>query len=139
MMKRQLVLKGVCTLEEWAEFKQDVQYKFETDNNFTELKEAELVTNRINTLMLVDPFVGKYFSHKWVQQNILYMDEEDIAVEKKQIAKEAKELEKEAGSLADGAPPGPPPPQMGPDGKVKEQKPTNQPGQLNKRVADQLV
>lgn len=139
LLKRQLVLKGVCTLDEWAEMKQDVQYKFQTDNNFTELKEAELLTNRINTLLLVDPFVGKYFSHLWVQKNILYMDEEEIRVEKKQIEKEAKEVEAESGPLAMGTPPGPPPPQKGPDGKVIEQKPTNQPGQLNKRVADQLV
>lgn len=139
LLKRQLVLKGVCTLDEWAEMKQDVQYKFETDNNFTELKEAELLTNRINTLMLVDPFVGKYFSHLWVQKNILYMDEEEIDIEKKQIEKEGKELEDEAGPLAMGAPPGPPLPQKGPDGKVIEQKPTNKPGQLNKRVSDQLV
>jgi hypothetical protein len=89
--------------------------------------------------MLVDPFVGKYFSHKWVQQNILYMDEEEINVEKKQMDKEAKQMEKEAGPMADGAPPGPPLPQKGPDGKVIEQKPTDKPGQLNKRVSDQLV
>jgi hypothetical protein len=139
LLKRQLVLKGVCTLDEWAEMKQDVQYRFETDNNFTELKEAEMITNRINTLMLVDPFVGKYYSHLWVQKNILCMDEEEIAVEKKQINKEAKDMEKESGALMGGPPPGEPPPQMGADGKVKEQKPVGDPKSLNKRVADQLV
>jgi len=139
LLKRQLTLKGVCTLDEWAEFKQDVHYKFQTDNNFTELKEAELITNRVNTLTLVDPFVGRYFSHLWVQQNILQMDDEDIRTEKKQMEKEAKEVEAQAGPMADSAPPGPPLPTIGPDGKAQEQKPTGNITQLNKRVSDQLV
>jgi Bacteriophage T4-like portal protein (Gp20) len=139
LLKRQLTLKGVCTLDEWNEFKQDVHYKFVKDNNFTELKEAELLTNRLNTLMIVTPFVGQYFSHRWVQENILLMDEAEIAKMQKEIDKEQKDMEKDAAAMAPMAPPGPPEPQVGPDGKAKEQKPTNQPGQLNKRVSDQLV
>jgi hypothetical protein len=138
LLQRQLTLKGICTLDEWAEMRQDVTYRFVKDNNFTELKEAELITNRMNTLTLVEPFIGRFYSERWVKENILMMDEAEIAKEEKQMKKEAKDIEKEAGPLAgSAAPPGPPPP----PGPVKpgEQQPTDQAGELNKRVMNQLV
>jgi hypothetical protein len=143
LLARQLTLKGVCTLDEWAQFKQVVHYKFVKDNNFTELKEAELLTNRINTLVLMEPFVGQYFSKKWVQINVLQLDEHEIDEMEKQMNKEAAKLEKEAGDLAGGAPPGPPGPgKTGDNGAptgAAEPQPTSNPAELNKRVANQLV
>jgi hypothetical protein len=143
LLQRQLTLKGVCTLEEWAEFKQTIHYKFIKDNNFTELKEAELLQNRVNILTLVQPFIGQYFSKKWVQLNILLLDEHEIDEMEKQMDKEADQLEKESADMAGGAPPGPPPPpgpQSAQGGQgAAEPQPTNNPGELNKRVANQLV
>ena len=78
LLRVQLVLKRVCTEEEWKEFKEDVWYDFKKDNNFDELKEAELVNLRLDTLQKVDPFVGKYFSSVWVRKNILQQTDEDI-------------------------------------------------------------
>ena len=73
-----MVLKKVCTEEEWKEFKEDIFYDFKKDNNFDELKEAELLNVRLDTLAKVDPFVGKYYSVEWVRKNILQQSDEDM-------------------------------------------------------------
>jgi len=85
-MKRQLVLKGVCTKEEWDRFKEDIYYDFKKDNNFTELRESELMRERIQTLTMMEPFVGKYYSQTWIKKNVLRMSDEDIV----QLEKEMK-------------------------------------------------
>jgi hypothetical protein len=78
-LKIQLVLKGVCTKEEWEEFKEDIYYDFKKDNNFTELREAELFRERIQTLTMMDPYVGKYYSQTWIKKNVLRLSDEEIA------------------------------------------------------------
>ena len=78
LLRVQLVLKKVCTEEEWKEFKEDIFYDFKKDNNFDELKDAELMTNRFTLLAAVDPFVGKYVSVEWVRKNILQQSDEDM-------------------------------------------------------------
>ena len=78
LLRVQLVLKKVCTEEEWREFKEDIWYDYKKDNNFDELKEAELLTNRLQVLAAADPYVGKYFSQLWVRKNILQQTDEDI-------------------------------------------------------------
>jgi hypothetical protein len=88
ILRVQLVLKKICTEEEWKEFKEDVWYDFKKDNNFDELKEAELLTNRILLLQYVDPFVGRYYSKEWVRKNILQQSDEDIEEIDEQIANE---------------------------------------------------
>ena len=88
LLRVQLIVKGICTEEEWNEFKEEIWYDFKKDNNFTELKEAELLQNRIQTLQLVDPYVGRYYSMEWVRKNVLMMDDEDIEEMKKQIEEE---------------------------------------------------
>lgn len=84
----QLALKGICTKEEWSDFKDKIYYNFQKDNNFTELKEAELMNQRIQILTAIDPFVGRYFSQDWVKKNILQMSDEDIKLMQKQIDSE---------------------------------------------------
>ena len=78
LLRVQLVLKRVCTEEEWKEFKEDVWYDYKKDNNFDEIKEAELLNLRLDTLQKVDPFVGKYYSIMWVRKNILQQSDDDI-------------------------------------------------------------
>lgn len=84
-LRVQLVLKGVCTEEEWTQFKEDIFFDFTVDNNFVELKESELYTERLNLLAVVDPYVNKYFSTEWVQKNILRLNDEEISEMDKQI------------------------------------------------------
>lgn len=88
ILRVQLVLKKVCTEEEWKEFKEDIYYDFKKDNNFDELKESELLMNRIATLQAVDPYVGRYYSMEWVRKNILMMDDEEIEEIAQQIEDE---------------------------------------------------
>lgn len=78
LLRVQLVLKKVCTEEEWKEIKEDIWYDYKKDNNFDELKEAELLNLRLDTLIKVDPFVGKYYSQMWVRKNILQQSDDDI-------------------------------------------------------------
>lgn len=102
-LRVQLVLKGICTEEEWQYFKENIFLDFTKDNNFVELKESELMTERLNILSVVDPFVEKYYSKKWVQRNILRLSDDEIAVMEKEMDKEkdvifvdqAKEQEKQ--------------------------------------------
>jgi len=91
-LKVQLVLKGICTREEWDEFKEDIYYDFRKDNNFTELREAELLQNRLQMVSLVDPFVGRYFSNNYVMNKILMMTDEEIEAMKEEIQKEKDTL-----------------------------------------------
>ena len=88
LLRVQLVLKKVCTEEEWQIIKEDIWYDFFKDNNFNELKEAELIANRIQTLNFVDPYVGRYYSKEWVQKNILQLTDEDIEEMEAQMAQE---------------------------------------------------
>ncbi len=78
LLRVQLVLKKVCTEEEWKEIKEDIWYDFKKDNNFDEIKEAELLNLRLDTLQKIDPFVGKYYSALWVRKNILKQSDDDI-------------------------------------------------------------
>ena len=90
-LRVQCVLKGICTAEEWEEFKQNIHYNYIKDNNFSELKEAELMTNRLQLLGAVDPYTGRYFSQKWIQQNVLRLSDDDIKEMQKQIDGEKKD------------------------------------------------
>ena len=84
----QLTLKGICTRQEWEEFKEDIFYDFQKDNNFVELRDAELLRERINLLTQVDPFVGRYYSADWVKRHILQLTKEQIEEMSKEIKKE---------------------------------------------------
>jgi len=87
----QLALKGVCTKEEWQDFKENIYYAYKKDNNFTELRDAELLRERVNLLATVDPFLGRYYSNRWVKKNILQMTDEQIEEMEKEIEEEQKQ------------------------------------------------
>ena len=92
-LKIQLSLKGICTVEEWEEFKEYITYDFKKDNNFTEMREAELLRERISTLNMVDPYVGRYFSAEWVKKNVLRLTDEEIEELNKQIESEPERVD----------------------------------------------
>jgi hypothetical protein len=78
VLRIQLVLKNICTEEEWKEIKEDIWYDFRKDNDFEELKQGELISIRADILAKLDPFVGKYVSALWVRKNILKQTDEDV-------------------------------------------------------------
>ena len=77
-LRVQCVLKGICTDEEWTMFKEHIHYDFIKDNNFTELKDAELMKERLTLLASIDPYTGRYFSQAWIQRNVLRMNDDQI-------------------------------------------------------------
>ena len=90
-LRAQCVLKGICTAEEWEDFKEHIYYDFIRDNNFAEMKDAELMKERLSLLSQVDPYTGTYYSKSWIQRKVLRLTDvqiEDMATE---IAKEKKE------------------------------------------------
>ena len=87
-LEKQLVLKGHMTPEEYQDVRRNIKYDFKQDNYFTELKENEIVTERVNTLNSIDPYVGKYFSQEWVKRNVLRMSDDEIATLEDQMKAE---------------------------------------------------
>jgi hypothetical protein len=99
-LEKQLVLKGVCTREEWQEFKEYIYYDYKKDNNFTEMRDAEILRERLNLLGAVDPYLGRYFSAAYVKKKVLQMTEQDIEEMQDEMDKEQ--------DLGIGQPPQPP-------------------------------
>ena len=89
MLKTQLILKGVITLEDWSKISQHIQYDFLQDGHFAELKKAELLEDRINALGNIESYIGTFFSKEWVQKNVLNFTQAEIEDMQKQINKEA--------------------------------------------------
>lgn len=89
LMRVQLVLKRVCTAEEWDVFREKIWYDYLKDNNFNELKEAELLSYRLNTLTQIAPFIGTFYSQEWVKKNVLHQTEDEIIEIAGQINQEA--------------------------------------------------
>ena len=88
MLKTQLLLKNVVTEDEYDELKEYASFDFQKDSHFVELKDSELLRERINTLNDMDAFVGKYYSQRWVRKNVLRQSEEEINMIDKQIEDE---------------------------------------------------
>jgi hypothetical protein len=89
MLKTQLVLKGVMTIDEFHNIKELIQFDFLQDGHFTELKEAELMENKLQTLQSIESYVGTFFSKKWVQNNVLRLTDTEIEDMQNQMNKEA--------------------------------------------------
>ena len=91
ILKKQLIMKGLITDDDWNEWKNDIIIDFTRDNHFTELKDAELLRERLQTLDQVSQYVGDYFSKEWVMKNVLQFNDDDI----KQVEKQSDEEEPE--------------------------------------------
>jgi len=91
LLKTQLLLKNVCTPEDWEKMSDHIQYDFLYDNHFAELKEAELTTERLNLAALAEPYVGKYYSNDFVRRKILRQTDIEIEEQDALIEKEIKD------------------------------------------------
>ena len=78
MLKTQLILKNICTPEDWEIMSEHIQYDFLYDNHFSELKEAELMNERLTLLQSAEPYVGKYYSQDYVRRKILRQTDMEI-------------------------------------------------------------
>jgi hypothetical protein len=91
ILKTQLILKNIITPEDWEQMNEHIQYDFLYDNHFAELKDSELMTDRLNMLSMAEPYIGKYYSQDYVRRNILRQTDQEI-VEQDELIK--KEIEK---------------------------------------------
>ena len=90
MLKTQLILKGVITIDDWDMMEQHIQYDYLFDNHFTELKEIEMIGERLNLVERMQPFLGIYYSNDHVKRQILQQKESEIEEIRIQIEKEKK-------------------------------------------------
>ena len=94
ILKTQLILKNVCTPEEWETMSDHIQYDYLYDNHFAELKDAELMNERLGLVATADPYIGKYYSVDYIRRKILRQTDSEINEEDKLIA-----AEREAGLI----------------------------------------
>jgi hypothetical protein len=88
LLKTQLILKNIVTPEDWKVMNEHIQYDFLYDNHFAELKESELLTERINTLTIAEPYIGKYFSKDYIRRKVLRQTDQEIVEEDLKIQQE---------------------------------------------------
>ena len=91
MLRTQLILKNIITPEDWESLNDHIQYDFVYDNQFAELKESELMNERLGTLATIEPYIGKYYSNEWVRKKVLRQSDSEIEELDKQIEKEIKD------------------------------------------------
>jgi len=123
ILRKQLLLKGIITEQDWEEWKDSLYIDFIKDNQFTELKEMEILRERIGVMNEITQYVGEYYSKEWVMRNVLRMSDDDIEDMKKEIEQEVK-----SGEIDDGeeeeqqepVAPKPVPVQVVPDKKTEE-------------------
>ena len=99
-LRVQLILKGVVTENDYNELKKDIKFVFNSDNYFWDLKEAEILAERMKTLSFIEPYVGKYFSIDYVRSKVLKQTEEEIKTIDTQIATDKQKLQAEQAALA---------------------------------------
>ena len=91
MLKTQLLLKNVITPEDWEVMSEHIQYDFLYDNHFSELKDTELLNERLGSVEAVQPYIGRYFSQDWVRRKVLHQTDEEIIEQDRLIEKEIKD------------------------------------------------
>jgi len=88
MLKTQLILKNIISIDDWEEISDHIQYDFLYDNQFAELKESELMNERLGTLATIEPYIGKYYSVDYVRRKVLRQTDAEIIEIDEQIEKE---------------------------------------------------
>jgi len=76
-LEKQLVLKGVVTVEDWKSMSQQIKFDFAKDNYYEELKETDVLNSRLQAAAQLTPYIGKYYSHGWIRSNIFKQSDED--------------------------------------------------------------
>ena len=96
-LRVQLILRGIMKEDEWEKIKDDVKFEYARDSYFTELKNNEILNERMNLLGMMNEHIGKYYSLEWIRKNVLNQTEEEIKEMDAQI-----ENEREKGIISTG-------------------------------------
>ena len=91
MLKTQLILKNIVSVEDWDKISDHIQYDFLYDNQFAELKETEMLNERLGVLATIEPYIGKYYSQKWVRTKVLRQTDGEMIEMDEQIEQEIKD------------------------------------------------
>ena len=91
MLKTQLILKNIVTPEDWEVLSEHIQYDFIYDNQFAELKETEMMNERLGTLAQIEPYIGRFYSQEWVRKNVLRQTDGEMEELDEQIEQEIKD------------------------------------------------
>jgi len=89
LLRKQLILKRIINGDEWPFIRENIKYDYNTDNHFAELKEAEIIKSRLEILQSIEQYSNKYFSVKWIRQNVLHQNTEEQELIDRQIKEEA--------------------------------------------------
>jgi hypothetical protein len=84
-LRVQLIAKGIIRADEWSDLRQNMAFMYDLDNHFTELKDNEILLQRIQMLQQMEQYVGKYYSSNWVKKNVLQLTDEEIKEMEKEI------------------------------------------------------
>jgi hypothetical protein len=95
LMRKQLILKGVITPDEWENMSEDLILDYTQDSYYTDVKNTEMLRDKITLIGEMEGMIGKYYSEEWVKRNILKMNDEEINDMEKQLKKEAETAEPE--------------------------------------------
>jgi hypothetical protein len=90
ILRTQLVLKGIATSEDWEQIKGQILFNYVEDNFYAEIKESEMLKERMMNVQVADPFLGKYFSKRYIQREILKLTDEQIADMDEENAEDAQ-------------------------------------------------
>src|SRR6056300_16384 len=91
MLKTQLILKNIVSPEDWERISDHIQYDFLYDNQFAELKETEMLNERLGVLATIEPYIGKYYSTEWVRRKVLRQTDAEMIEMDDQIEQEIKD------------------------------------------------
>ena len=136
VLKKQLILKGIITEQDWHQWKNDISVDFIKDNYFSELKETEILRDRLGVMSEASQFVGDYLSKEWIMKNILRLSEQDMKDMQKQI-----DAEISAGDIPDEEDEEPAPQEQAPTPVtvVAPEKPTKKEEQYIPSHEDELL
>ena len=95
ILRTQLILKGIITEDDWDQWKNDITVDYVRDNHFTELRDMEILRERIQTLDQIQNYTGEYFSKQWIQKNVLHLSDDEIEKMKEDMAEDEAEAPEE--------------------------------------------
>lgn len=99
ILKTQLILKSIINEDDWADISQKIYIDYQRDNHFYELKNIEVLQDRIRMAQDLEQYVGRFYSNKWIRKNILMQDEEEIEAMDKEIKEEGSDAQVDDGGL----------------------------------------
>lgn len=102
-LEKQLILKKVFAQSDWDEIKDKLLFDYARDNYFSEMKDSEILMNRLSVLQQMQPFLGMFYSQEYVKRHVLYQSDEDIKEMETQMAEDAKKMAAQ-GLMPDGSP-----------------------------------